>query len=262
MTTAFEELLSRSSLESFQKFRKNLINNRGNFSNGNFAKCMDVLLDKENNNSIKKIIVRKSSGTDGEGFCFNNNGTTKAIDSIRNDSPLKLSGDISNFFLFDNSEKENLWKQTEDKKSLIALNFGYLVKKTDMKYKTLGDRCHYFVVGKLIIKEKAETAHFPLFLFPCEEVDEKKQSIKVDEVGFINFWVDANKLQNTMHDKIGNKIVIDDSFQSELINIQYHLDSLTIPFLDIKCDCTFSAISIVTGFEAEYLDPAWDKILK
>jgi hypothetical protein len=264
METAFEELLSHSSLESFQKFKETLIN-RGNFSNGNFAKCMDVILDKENNNSIKKIIVKKTSASTDEGFCFNNNGTLKAIEFIRNDSPLTLIGNnlsLSNFFLFDDSKKENLWRQATNKKSLIALNLRQLVKTTNVNYKTLGDRHHYFVVGKLTITEKAKIATFPLFLFPCEEIDQKKQSVKVDEVGFINFWIDAKKLQNTISDKIGNKIVIDDLFNVNLINIQHHLNSLRIPFLDIKCDCTFSAISIVTGFEPEYLDPAWDKILK
>jgi hypothetical protein len=264
MTTAFEELLSNSNLKNFQKFREDLIN-RGNFSNGNFAECMDCLLDKENNNLIKKIIVKKTFGADREGFCFNNDGTMKAIEFIRNDSPLKLSGNnasLSNFFLFDNSEKENLWKQTKDKKSLIALNLEQLIKKTDMNYRTLGDRCHYFVVGKLAITEKAETANFPLFLFPCEEIDKKKQSVKVDEVGFINFWIDAKKLQNTICNKIGNKVVIDDSFITNLVDIQHRLNNLTITSLNIKCDCTFSAISIVTGFEAEYLDTSWDKILK
>ena len=157
-----------------------------------------------------------------------------------------------------------MWKQTKDKdkKSLIAINLRQLVYKTGMNYTTLGDRCHYFIVGKLIITEKNETAHYPLFLFPCEDIDEKNQSVKVDEVGFINFWVDINRLQNAINDNIGNKVVIDDSFNANLINIQHNLNNMRIPSLDVRCDCTFSSISIVTGFEAEYLDPAWNEIFK
>jgi hypothetical protein len=265
MTTAFNDLLSCSNIETFKKFRENLINKRGNFSNGNFAKCQDLSMEKANNNEVKKIFAKKTQGSGQEdGFVFSNNGTMKAIHISQIDSPLKIHEDFSNLFRFENTQKEQLWKnvQDRDKKKLISFNLMQMIKKTDVNYRTLGDRCHYFVVGKVIITERGETGHYPLFLFPCEHMDEKKQIIKVDINGFINFWVDTYKLTKEISRQIGDAISMDWEFNAKLVDIQHSLNNLNIPLRDIQCDCTFSSISIVTGFETEYLDPAWKNIFQ
>jgi hypothetical protein len=84
-----------------------------------------------------------------------------------------------------------------NKKKVIALNIDWMIKKTNIYYRTLGDRLHYFTVGKITTGfEKGSIKHYPLFLFACSNVDEKKQKIEIETKGFLNFWLDKNILAN------------------------------------------------------------------
>ncbi len=263
--TAFTELLSNIKMEQMKMFRKNLIGN-GNFSNGCFIKYMDFDVDK--NEVIKKLVVKKTSKSGIEtrqdyGFVFNNDGTMKIINFIQNDSGFKISS-LFDDFLFNDNEKKEFWLNApqKEKRFVVAHNIAKFNKRTNVNYKTLGDKCQYFAVGKLITKENKEVLEYPLFLFPCIDVDEQKQTIKIDDTGFFNFWVDLNILDNKLSNLFGQKIAMDNKFQSKLTNIQHNLNKNLSPIKEITIDCTFSAICIITGFSQEYLDPAWEKILK
>jgi hypothetical protein len=264
--SAFNDFLSRSSLNNFQKFRESLISNRGNLSNGKFPKCMDIMLAKDKN-SVDKIFVKKqdSYSKDG-GFVFDTTGTEKALEHISQNSPLLIYDNFSNHFCFASEEKKELWEKTSEanKKKIIALNIDWMIKKTDINYRTLGDRSHYFTVGKIKRIEKGLIKHYPLFLFACSNVDEKKQRIEIEAKGFLNFWLDKNILDNEISKMIkGICISINEDFNMLLVNIQHTLDNINIAGSsdNIEFDHTYSAIGIVTGFESEYLDPVWDKIL-
>lgn len=265
MKTAFQELLTHTGLEEFKKYREALINKAGSFANGYFIQYnMGLRLDGINSDKIKRIIVKKQSGGEDQnsGFCFNNDGTTKAIERIIRGDSISLF-EFSDFFLFDDKTDQDMWKATKDtdKRRLIAQTLTTYKKKTDVQYRTLGDRCHYFVIGRVVIKEKNESDCYPLFLFPLE-CDEKKQIVKIDRTGFGNFWVDKNRLQNAIYkDKTDFETTIDDQFIGKLRGIKKSLERINLSQLDIKCD-TSSFISIVTGFEPEYLDLSWNEILK
>ena len=91
-----------------------------------------------------------------------------------------------------------------------------------------------------------------------------KQIAEIEQSGFINFSLDE-KYFNSEIQYICNglSIEIDDTLPSRLNVIKNKIEKLEIPNVEnIDVDVTFSMISIVTGFEAEYLDKAWEKILK
>ena len=263
--TAFEELLSNIKIDQIKMFRKNLIGS-GNFSNGCFIKYMDFDIDK--NDVIKKLFVKKVSKSGIEsrqdhGFVFNNDGTMKIINFIQNDSSFRISS-LFDDFLFNSNEKKEVWLKSpqKEKRFVVAQNISKFNKRTKINYKTLGDKCQYFVVGKIITNENNEMLEYPLFLFPCIDVDEQKQTIKIDDTGFFNFWVDLNILDNRLSKLFGQKVIMDNKFQSRLTNIQHDLNKNLSPLKQIIIDCTFSAICVITGFSQEYLDPTWNKILK
>ncbi|OEG71702.1 hypothetical protein ATZ36_13285 [Candidatus Endomicrobiellum trichonymphae] len=112
--SAFNDFLSKSSLNNFQKFREFLISNRGNLSNGKFPKCMDIILTSDEN-SIDKIFVKKqdSYSRDG-GFIFDTTGAEKALEHISQNNPLLIYDNFSNHFSFINEEKKELWKKTSE----------------------------------------------------------------------------------------------------------------------------------------------------
>jgi hypothetical protein len=264
--SAFNDFLSRSGLNNFQKFRESLISNRGNLSNGKFPKCMDIMLT-DDENSVDEIFVKKqnSHSKDG-GFVFNTTGTEKALEHIAQNSPLLIYDNFSDHFCFASEEKKELWEKTSEanKKKIIALNIDSMIKKTDINYRTLGDRLHYFIVGKIIRFEKDLIKHYPLFLFACSNVNGKKQKIEIETKGFLNFWLDKNILANEISKIIkGFSVSINEDFNMLLVNIQHTLDNMNITgsIDSIKFDHAYSAIGIVTGFESEYLDPVWDKIV-
>jgi len=80
-----------------------------------------------------------------------------------------------------------------------------MIRETNSNYRIYGDRLHYFTVGKITIFKKEdikETKNYPLFLFACSDVDEKKQRIEIETKGFINFWLDKNIFDNEISNKI------------------------------------------------------------
>jgi hypothetical protein len=234
---------------------------------------MKIVHVKRIGKDSEEIYAFKRSSKD-YGFVFNPEGTKIALEFISQDSPLMIYDGLSDYFLFENDDAKLLWAKfsKKTKKELISSNINRMIKKMSVNYREFGDRCHYFSVGKIEIVEKTKNKDkdniYPLFVFPCDDIDEKRQSAKINRYGFLNFVVDENKLHNGIMKILNDRqidakrIFINREFVSSLCKIETDINNLNIrQFGDIKCDCKMSFLSIITGFKAEYLDPAWDKIL-
>lgn len=169
-------------------------------------------------------------------------------------------------FLFEDEAKAELWDGAGDsiKKRLIAEDIRQMMKKTDIQYRTHGDRLHYFVVGKIVTKDKGERKVYPLFLFSCSNTDQKRLNVEIEQSGFLNFWLDEKILDGEVTKIIGGlEITIDQQLPAKLANIQQRLKKINITTVEeLEFDPSFSMIGIITGFETEYVDLAWKEILK
>ena len=153
------------------------------------------------------------------------------------------------------------------KKRLIAYNLAQLKKKTDVQYRIHGSRLHYLTLGKVTAtiheQSKSQKMSFPLVLFDCINTNHLKQTAEIEQSGFINFSLDEKYLNSEIQ-KITNGLIVDadSTLPTKLNSIKSKVEKLEIPNVeDIQVDITFSMISVITGFEAEYLDKAWEKIL-
>ncbi len=220
---------------------------------------------------LGKLFMRKiDTKTQDYGFVFNKTGTEKLIRNIATGSPIRLFDDFRDDFNFIDDNKEALWQKASDytKRNLIAKNIMSMNNKTRIQYRTHGDRLHYLVIGRVVVMrqsgEKFEREVYPLSLFSVQKSDPKTQRLEIESAGFYNFFLDENILDGELTRLLQtNEISIDSNIGSTLTKIQLRLSSINLPYIQsIKFDPTFSLIGVITGFGAEYLDKAWEEILK
>jgi hypothetical protein len=278
--SAYDEILAYNSKSKFNDFRQSLVHSRGTLSGGVFADSMGIQYDtpvnetegdtdSDNDTTVsktpKKIFLRLRR-TPEPGVVFDENGTDRALSNIANGGKLKLLDEFCNYLKFSSQEEKENWLESERpiKRRCLARNLEDLNKKTDIYYRTHGDRLHYFVVGLVTIKIAKNTGKFPLFLFPCTEINKNLLEAEVETTGFVNFWLDKNWLESNLLRTLGKyEVHANDTFASTLNSITNKINSLQLSTLDeIHVDPNYSGVSIVTGFEPEYIDPAWDKILE
>lgn len=272
--SAYNDFLSKSSIHKFKEHRQALVSerSRGNLLSGNLAEAMDVatkltnasLFDNNQTADIDKIFLKKGKADDW-GFIFDIHGTEKALRNLTSGGRLKLYEDFAQHFRFRDTTKREQWLATSEpaKKKAMAANINQMVKRTEVNYRTHGDRLHYFTVGQITTKHKGETFRYPLFLFSCINTDKKTLSAEVETSGFLNFWLDKSILEDEISKKLkGFEVTLDESFPSLLNDIAQKLRSIEITTVDtLEFDPTYSSIGIITGFEPEYIDPVWRDIL-
>ncbi len=284
--SAFDELIRKNGSSNLLSFRKELVSQRGSIINGSIPEYMD-LTTRSRNRIVFDVFSEETASNDTDpenlgslfikkpgklskdyGFIFDVNGTERIIRELIAGNSLQLV-QLSDNFLFENQGKQELWLKASDtiKRRLISQNLYQLKKKTDMQYRTHGSRLHYLTIGKvkatIVEGSKSEIMTFPLILFECQSTDNIKRTAEIDQYGFVNFALDEKYL-NTEIQKItdGLTIVADNDLPSKLNSIKSRIEKLELPnVIDIQVDVSFSMLSIVTGFETEYLDKTWDKIL-
>jgi len=274
--SAFDDILSYHSREKFKDFRQALVSHkRGTLSSGTFSDAMAALYDKDmvqtglleesTERIIKKILFLKQGQIQHPGLIFDTTGTERALSIIANNGRLKLHEEFAQYLKFHHQDDKDAWVQSDrsTKKRLIARNVDDLIKKTDVNYRTHGDRLHYLVAGLVTTRQGKLKNQYPLFLFSCSELNRHTLEAEVESTGFLNFWLDRNLLENTAGAVLGGyEVNLNESFPSLMNNVASKLSDLqSSEFDEITVDAKYTALAIVTGFEAEYIDPAWGKIL-
>lgn len=270
---AFDSFLEYSSVEKFKDFRQSLVSHkRGTLSSGNFGVNMSLTFKDENttlfedDDSKQPVkLFQRVGKMQQPGFVFDIDGTERAIEVVSNNGKIKLNEDFIDLLKFVDDSKKEQWHKAaqKDKKKCVSLNVQELLKKTDVNYRTHGDRLHYLVIGLVTVKVRNEVNQYPLFLFSCSDMDKATLQVEVESSGFANFWLDKYLLEDLLMNTLKSyEISLDESFATKLNDIARKINALQTMSIDsIECDTTYSSISIVTGFEAEYIDPVWNKIL-
>ncbi len=273
--TAFDEILAYSSREKFNDFRQSLVaHKRGTLSSGAFSSSMaiqyagspaqEALLGDTAENKVPQKIFLRSGRTPQPGLIFDENGTDRAIANISSGGKLKLLDEFGEYLRFSTQEDKDTWLQAERtiKRRCLSRTTEELNKKTDINYRTHGDRLHYFTVGLVEVKVGGDKLKYPLFLFSCNEVNKNTLEVDVESTGFLNFWLDRNYLENNLVKTAGGyEINMNEGFASLLNTTISKINNLQLSTFDeIHVDPKYSAITIVTGFEAEYIDPFWEKL--
>lgn len=281
--SALEEILKRvDSNIDLVSFRKALVTPRGTIFNGKMPESMKLETTKPESSTsdipnlgilntakprpIKSLSLNTTSAKTG-GFIFNSTGTTKLISKAANDAPIHIFEDFRSDFLFRNDEDASRWTELSEiqKKRFIKDNVNRMLKETSLQYRTHGDRLHYLTIGKVVTEAGGERNVYPLFCFSCEETYMSSLSVEVSTIGFTNFILDEKLLDGALVSIVkAEEVVLDNKdFPSLLNRIEYELPRRSYSDIDkITVDPTYSAISIVTGFETEYLDKAWSKLSK
>ena len=277
--TAFDTFLAYSAQKKFNEYRQSLVGHRkGTLSSGTFSQNMSLSLSEENGTTFEDAqntmpakppepvkLYQRVGKYQQPGFVFTLEGTENAVGSIMSAGKLKLYEDFSRNLRFSDANKRDLWESAPSaaKRKCIGRNVQDLIRKTDVNYRTHGDRLHYFVVGMVSITEKNDTKRYPLFLFSCSDIDKNTMHVEVEPSGFANFWLDKNYLGDLLFRTLkGYEVTIDETFPGKANDIARKISGLqSAAFDSISCDLTYSSISIVTGFVAEYIDPVWSKVL-
>lgn len=278
--TAYDNILEYSSTKQFGDFRRVLVGNRGTIASGNLAKGLSLVFDKnqEPENGLlfetseeKRTpinIVQKIGGYSQPGLLFNKNGYEEVLRQI------EVRGELTLVNLFDKLKfakdtDEDIWEQATEavRRRCISKNLNKLIKETQVQYRIHGDRMHYLAIGLVEVETYQDKMEkYPLFLFSCPELDLNKFSAQVDVTGFINFWLDKNIFENEIGKRRNDnfEVTLDNDFANEVNTISQYMNgvNLSAKYKSIKTDPTYMAFQIITGFEAEYVDPAWSKILK
>ena len=222
---------------------------------------------ENNRDPIKQIFISRERGSGDYGFVWTPAGSEKIITSLSreiNRQQLHLAELASEFYFMD-LDKATAWHQASAslQKRLIARDIKQMIRKTDIQYRTHGDRLHYLVIGKVATTTARECKNYPLFLFACEHCDEKKQTATIETSGFVNFWLDQEIYDGEISRQLGQlEIDIDHDFTNKIQALATKLNQLTLPdFQKVEADPNFSSLGIITGFETEYVDRAWEKIL-
>lgn len=274
--TAFDTFLAYSAGRKFNEYRQSLVGHRkGTLSSGAFADSMSLALDQDipekpvEGKPVQPAVPSKLYQRMGKyqqpGFVFNLDGTEKSVANIASNGKIRLYEDFSNCLKFSDTAKRDIWEgaPAAARRRCIGKNVQDLIRKTDVNYRTHGDRLHYYVVGLVSITEKNDTKRYPLFLFSCSDIDKNSMHVEVEASGFANFWLDKNYLGDLMFRTLkGYELSIDDTFPGKANDLARKINTLqSAAFDNISCDLSYSSISIVTGFVAEYIDPVWTKVL-
>ena len=283
--SAFDELIRKNGSDNLDTYHKNLVSQKGSLICGSIPEYMDltsrsrnrVIIDvsseelansSTNPDNLGALFIKKGKLSRDYGFVFDIDGTERIIRELISGNELQLT-QLSQYLIFENEQKRNLWLSASDatKRRLLSQDLYQLKKKTDMQYRIHGSRLHYLTIGKvtatIVDSSKSEIMTFPLFLFDCQHIDNIKRTAYIEQSGFVNFSLDERYLKSEIQ-KITNgvSIIADSNLPSKLNLIKSKLEKLELPNVeDIKVDATFSMLGIVTGFETEYLDKTWEKIL-
>lgn len=280
METAYDSILSFSDTTKFNEYRHALITDRGTIANGKLPISMILtyctpaarpgLFDTDSTHERipKELLEAGSTSKRLPGLIFRKDFFDEIIRQIIARQEINLDS-VKNGLLLTRTADENTWNTLtdRDKVKLIAKNLALLNKETNTNYRIYGERLHYLTIGKVKIRtmrqNREEVAYYPLFLFVCEEVDEHHLKIKVDTAGFVNFWLDKNCLDNFFYKKWHHyEINLNNDIACTINNLAAEINNLhMIDFLEIQVDPSYIGVQIITGFEAEYIDPAWNKIL-
>lgn len=277
--TAYDDILDYSSTKQFGDFRRVLIGNRGTIASGNLARGLTLIFDKnqsqenetlfEDEQQHSPVNIVQKMGTYGQpGLVFNKNGYEEVLRQIESRGELTISNLIDKF-KFVNDKDATIWEDTSDtvRRRCVSRNLDKLIKETQIQYRIHGDRMHYLTIGIVEVETyQGKNERYPLFLFSCPELDLNRLSAQVDSTGFINFWLDKNIFDNEIAKKRNDsfEVTLDNDFANEVNTISQYLNgvNLSAKYKSIKVDPSYMAFQIVTGFEAEYVDPAWADILK
>ena len=278
MATAYDSILEYSNTKQFGEFRRVLVGNRGSIASGNLASGLSLVFDKNipDNQALFEIddkakepigVWQKLGGRNQPGLIFDKNGYDEVVRQVEARGEISLTNLISKLRF--NTEKDNdTWDKLSDtiKRRLISRNLDKLKKETDTQYRTTGDRMHYLTIGLVeVIDNQDRIANYPLFLFSCPELDLNKFRATVDQTGFINFWLDKNFFGNEIGRMRSNnfEITLDADFANQVNTISEYMNGVNLAarYKSVKINPQYMAFQIVTGFEAEYVDPAWIKML-
>lgn len=278
MTTAYDSILEFSSTKQFGEFRRVLVGNRGNIASGNLANGLTLIFDKNTSvnqtlfddpNQVKMPIGiwQKLGGRNQSGLIFDKSGYTEVTRQVEARGELDLTS-ILDKLRFSKDKDSETWSATSDtlRRQLVSKNLNKLKKDTDIQYRTTGDRMHYLTIGLVkAVDYQDKEAKYPLFLFSCPELDITKLKAAIDQTGFINFWLDKNILGSELAKKRSDNfdITLDADFSSQVNTIAEYINSvnLTAQYKSVTVDPQYIAFQIITGFEAEYVDPAWGVML-
>lgn len=279
-TTAYDNILEYSSIKQFGDFRRVLVGNRGTIASGNLVKGLKLVYDKNQTAENQELfdnyeqertpinIVQKLGGYNHPGLIFNKNGYEEVLRQVESRGELSIQSLIDKL-RFEKETDESVWEKATEtvKRRCISKNLDKLMKETQVQYRVHGDRMHYLTIGLVeteTFQDKLE--RYPLFLFSCPELDLNKFNAQIDITGFVNFWLDKNIFENEIGKKRNNnfEVTLDNDFANEVNTISQYMNSINLSarYKSVKIDPSYMAFQIVTGFEAEYVDPAWAKILK
>lgn len=278
--SAYDNILEYSNAKQFGDFRRVLVGNRGSIASGNLVKGLTLVFDKNQGAQNEALfedtqetpapinIVQKMGSRSQPGLIFDKNGYEEVLRQVESRGKLSL-GNLVDKLKFEKATDESDWEQSSEtvKRRCISKNLDKLVKETQVQYRVHGDRMHYLVVGLVEVETyQDKTERYPLFLFSCPELDLNKLDAQVDATGFVNFWLDKNVFDSEIGKKRNNnfEVTLDGDFANEVNTISQYMNGINLSarYKSITVDPTYMAFQIVTGFEAEYVDPVWSKILK
>jgi hypothetical protein len=279
--TAYESILEYSSLKQFADFRMVLIGNRGTIASGNLATGMSLIYDKNapkheeqllfDIEAEKKVpigICQRVGGRSYPGLIFDKNGYDEILKQVEAKGEISLRA-LFGMLRFAKDSDEKNWEDLSDsvKRRCISRNLDKLIKDTNTQYHIYGDRMHYLAVGVVKIEDyKGNILRYPLFLFSCADLDISKLRAMIDVSGFINFWLDKNVLNGEIGKKTRDnfEIALDADFTNAVntIALQIRNTNLSDRYKLVEVDPSFMSFQIISGFEAEYVDPAWEKMLE
>lgn len=278
---AYDNLLSFSSLAHFTEYRRTLIGDKGTIANGKMPTSMmmtyyrpaterqlEFNVDSSTERQPKELLESSAGSRRVPGLIFRKESYNEILRQILARQEVDLSS-VKDGFFFSRSSDETVWSGLSDreKESLIAKNLTLLNKETATNYRIYGERLHYLTIGSVKVRRmknnREEILEFPLLLFACEEIDERRLKAKIDTSGFINFWLDKNIFDNLIDKKLHNyEINLDGNLTSLINNLTTEINNLKfVDYLEVSLNPSYLAIQIITGFEAEYIDPAWNQML-
>lgn len=278
-TSAYDSILEYSGIKQFGDFRRVLVGSRGTIASGNLAKGMSLLFDKNKISDNESIfedfkqapepinIIQRLGSRNHPGLIFDKNGYEEVMRQIESRGEISFVNLIDKLKFSKDSDEETWRNSTETvKKRCLSKNLDKLLKETKPIYRMYGDNMHYLTVGLVEIETyQGVTEKYPLFLFSCPDLDLKKLSAKIDTSGFMNFWLDKNVFENEIGRKRNNnfEVTLGGAFANEVNTFSTYMNdiNLSAAYKSVKVDPTYMSLQIVTGFEAEYIDPAWLKIL-
>lgn len=280
ISTAYDNILEYSSIKQFGDFRRVLVGGRGTIASGNLTKGLALVFDKNQATQNEALfedtpkvstpvnIVQKLGSYNHPGLIFNKNGYEEVLRQIESRGELSL-GNLMDKLRFEKESDESVWEQTSEtvKRRCVSKNLDKLIKETQVQYRVHGDRMHYLTIGLVeVATYQGKIERYPLFLFSCPELDLNKFNAKVDATGFVNFWLDKNIFDNEIGVKRNNnfEVTLDNNFANDVNTISLYMKNINLSakYKSVVIDPAYMAFQIVTGFEAEYVDPAWAKILK